>query len=144
MLSRPPPRHLQAPQTNLPRHNGRRPHLRDKDVVNGCDDYYESLWLGDPINDIPQFTRDIEAATFPDLVFIDEYDEYETAEKANSERSVAVWLMYPSDRAKAEQAAIDTLIADIVDEYSAYYFENEDRGIAPYIQKMIDGYAPLI
>lgn len=110
-------------------------------VVNGCDDYYESLWLGNPINDIPQFTRGIEAATFPDLVFI---DEYENAEKANSERSVAVWLMYPSDRAKAEQAAIDTLIADIVDEYSAYYFENEGRGIAPYIQKMIDGYAPLI
>lgn len=52
--------------------------------------------------------------------------------------------MYPRDRAKAEQAAIGTLIADIVDEYAAYYFENEDRGIKPYIQKMIDGYAPLI
>lgn len=113
-------------------------------TVNGCDYYHESLWLGNPINDIPQFTRDIEAATFPDLVFFDEYDEHETAEKANDERSIAVWLMYPSDRAKAEQAAINTLIADIVDEYSAYYFENEDRGIKPYIQKMIDGYAPLI
>lgn len=52
--------------------------------------------------------------------------------------------MYPSDRDKAEQTAIDTLIADIVDEYAAWYFENENRGIAPYIQKMIDGYAPLI
>ena len=52
--------------------------------------------------------------------------------------------MYPKDRAKAEQTAIDALIADIVDEYSAYYFENEDRGIKPYIQKMIGGYAPLI
>lgn len=113
-------------------------------TVNGCDYDCESLWLGDPINDIPQFTRDIESATFPDLVFFDEYEEHETAEKANSERSVAVWLMYPSDRAKAEQTAIDTLIADIVDEYAAWYFENEDRGIAPYIQKMIDGYAPLI
>lgn len=113
-------------------------------TVNGCDDYHESMWLGDPINDIPQFTRDIESATFPDLVFFDEYEDHENAEKANSERSVAIWLMYPSDRAKAEQAAIDTLIADIIDEYSAYYFENEDRGIAPYIQKMIDGYAPLI
>lgn len=115
-----------------------------KHVVNGCDDYYESLCLGDPINDIPQFTRDIEAATFPDLVFIDEYDEYENAEQANDEHSVAIWTMYPIDRAKAEQAAIDNLIADIIDEYSAYYFENEGRGIAPYIQKMIDGYAPLI
>ena len=113
-------------------------------TVNGCDYDYESLWLGDPINDIPQFTRDIESATFPDLVFIDEYDEYENAEQANDEHSVAIWTMYPIDRAKAEQAAIDTLIADIIDEYSAYYFENEDRGIAPYIQKMIDGYAPLI
>ena len=53
-------------------------------------------------------------------------------------------LRHTSDRAKAEQAAIDTLIADIVGEYAAYYFENEDRGIKPYIQKMIDGYAPLI
>lgn len=113
-------------------------------TVNGCDNYHESLWLGDPINDIPQFTRDIEAATFPDLTFIDEYDKYETAEKANSERSVAIWTMYPIDRAKAEQTAIDALIAEIIDEYSAYYFENEDRGIKPYIQKMIDGYAPLI
>ena len=114
-------------------------------TVNGCDYDCESFWLGDPINDIPQFTRDIEAATFPDLIFFDEYgEEYENVEKNNNERSVAVCLMYPSDRAKAEQAAIDTLIADIVDEYSAYYFENEGRGIAPYIQKMIDGYAPLI
>lgn len=113
-------------------------------TINGCDNYHESLWLGNPINDVDQFTRDIEAATFPDLTFIDEYDDYETAEKANSERSVAIWTMYPSDRVKAEQTAIDTLIADIVDEYSAYYFENEDRGIKPYIQKMVDGYAPLI
>ena len=113
-------------------------------TVNGCDNYHESLWLGNPINDVDQFTRDIEAATFPDLAFIDEYDDYETAEKANSERSVAIWTMYPSDRAKAEQAAINPLIADIVNEYSAYYFENEDRGIVPYIRKMIDGYAPLI
>lgn len=114
-------------------------------TVNGCNYYYESLWLGDPINDIPQFTRDIQAATFPDMIFFDEYDEeYENAEKQNDENSVAVCLMYPSDRTKAEQAAIDTLISDIVDEYSAYYFENEDRGITPYIQKMIDGYAPLI
>lgn len=52
--------------------------------------------------------------------------------------------MYPSDRAKAEQAAIDTLISDIIDEYAAWYFENEGRGIKPYIQKMIDGFAPLI
>lgn len=114
-------------------------------TVNGCDYDCESLRLGDPINDVDQFTRDIQAATFPDMVFFDEYDEeYENAEKANNENRVAVCLMYPSDRAKAEQAAIDTLIADIVDEYSAYYFENEDRGIKPYIQKMIDGYAPLI
>lgn len=113
-------------------------------TVNGCDYDCESLWLGDPINDIPQFTRDIESATFPDLVFFDEYEEYENVEKNNNERSVAVWLMYPSDRAKAEQAAINPLIADIVNEYSAYYFENEDRGIVPYIRKMIDGYAPLI
>ena len=81
-----------------------------KRVANGCDDYHESGWLGNPINDVDQFTRDIEAATFSDLIFFDEYDEeYESAEKANSERSVAVWLMYPSDRAKAEQAAIDTV-----------------------------------
>ena len=113
-------------------------------TVNGCDDYHESLWLGNPINDVDQFTRDIENTDFPDLVFFDEYEEHANAEKTNNESSVAVWLMYPDDRAKAEQAAIDTLIADIVDEYSAYYFENEDRGIAPYIQKMIDGYAPLI
>ena len=113
-------------------------------TVNGCDYYHESLWLGNPINDIPQFTRDIENATFPDLVFFDEYEEYESAEKNNDERSVAVWLMYPSDRAKAEQTAIDNLITEIIDEYSAWYFENEDRGIKPYIQKMIDGYRPLI
>ena len=79
------------------------------------------------------------------MVFFDEYDEeYENAEKANNENRVAVCLMYPSDRAKAEQAAIDTLVSDIIDEYAAWYFENEDRGIKPYIQKMIDGYAPLI
>lgn len=113
-------------------------------TVNGCDYYHESLWLGNPINDVEQFTRDIHAATFPDLVFFDEYEEYESAEKNNDERSVAVWLMYPSDRAKAEQTAIDNLITEIIDEYSAWYFENEDRGIKPYIQKMIDGYRPLI
>ena len=110
-------------------------------IVNGCDDYHESLWLGNPINDVDQFTRDIQAAAFPDLILFDEYgEEYDAAEQANDERSVAVYLMYPKDRAKAEQTAIDTIIADIVDEYSAYYFENEGRGIAPYIQKMIDGY----
>lgn len=114
-------------------------------TVNGCDYDCESLWLGDPINEVEQFTRDIEAATFPDMVFFDEYDEeYENAEKANNENRVAVCLMYPSDRAKAEQAAIDTLISDIVDEYAAWYFENEGRGIAPYVQRMIDGFAPLI
>ena len=79
------------------------------------------------------------------MVFFDEYDEeYENAEKANNENSIAIWPMYPSDRAKAEQAAIDTLISDIIDEYAAWYFENEGRGIKPYIQKMIDGFAPLI
>ena len=114
-------------------------------TVNGCDDYHESGWLGNPINDVDQFTRDIQAATFPDTVFFDEYDEeYENAEKNNDENRVAVCLMYPSDRAKAEQAAIDTLISDIIDEYAAWYFENKGRGIAPYVQRMIDGYAPLI
>lgn len=114
-------------------------------TVNGCDDYHESGWLGNPINDVDQFTRDIQAATFPDTVFFDEYDEeYENAEKNNDENRVAVCLMYPSDRAKAEQAAIDTLISDIVDEYAAWYFENKGRGIAPYVQRMIDGFAPLI
>ena len=114
-------------------------------TVNGCDYDCESFWLGDPINDVEQFTRDIEAATFPDLIFFDEYgEEYESAEKANDERSVAVCLMYPSDRAKAEQAAIGTLVSDIIDAYASWYFENERRGIKPYIQKMIDGYAPLI
>lgn len=114
-------------------------------TVNGCNYDCESFWLGDPINDVEQFTRDIQAATFPDMVFFDEYgEEYENAEKNNDENRVAVCLMYPSDRAKAEQTAIDALISDIVDEYSAWYFENEDRGIKPYIQKMIDGYRPLI
>ena len=37
-----------------------------KHVVNGCDDYHESLWLGNPINGVDQFTRDIQAAEFPD------------------------------------------------------------------------------
>lgn len=116
-----------------------------KHVVNGCDYDCESFWLGSPINDVEQFTRDIQAATFPDMAFFDEYDEeYENAEKNNDENRVAVCLMYPSDRAKAEQAAIDTLISDIVDEYAAWYFENEGRGIAPYVQRMIDGFAPLI
>lgn len=79
------------------------------------------------------------------MALFDEYDEeYENAEKNNDENRVAVCLMYPSDRAKAEQAAIDTLISDIVDEYAAWYFENEGRGIAPYVQRMIDGFAPLI
>lgn len=51
-------------------------------TVNGCDDYHESGWLGNPINEVEQFTRDIQAATFPDMVFFDEYDEeYENAEK---------------------------------------------------------------
>lgn len=27
-------------------------------TVNGCDDYHESGWLGNPINDVDQFTRD--------------------------------------------------------------------------------------
>lgn len=114
-------------------------------TVNGCDDYHESGWLGSPINDIDQFTRDIQAATFPDMVFFDEYDEeYDNAEKNNDENRVAICLMYPSDRAKAEQAAIDTLISDIVDEYAACHFENAGRGIAHYVQRMIDGFAPLI
>lgn len=69
-------------------------------TVNGCDDYHESGWLGNPINDVDQFTRDIQAATFPDMAFFDEY--------------------------------------------AAWYFENEGRGIAPYVQRMIDGFAPLI
>ena len=69
-------------------------------TVNGRDDYHESGWLGNPINDVDQFTRDIQAATFPDMVFFDEY--------------------------------------------AAWYFENEGRGIAPYVQRMIDGFAPLI
>lgn len=116
-----------------------------KHAVNGCNYDCESFWLGSPINDVDQFTRDIQATTFPDMVFFDEYgEEYDAAEQANDERSVAVCLMYPSDRAKAEQAAIDTLVSDIIDEYAAWYFENERRGIKPYIQKMIDGYAPLI
>ena len=28
-------------------------------TVNGCNDYHESGWLGNPINEVEQFTRDI-------------------------------------------------------------------------------------
>ena len=58
-------------------------------TVNGCDDYHESGWLGNPINDVDQFTRDIQAATFPDLMFFDEYEEHENAYK-NAEARKAI------------------------------------------------------
>ena len=108
-------------------------------VVRGCDDYYESMCLGSPVNDIYKFSKDIEAVSFPDLVFYDDYDEYSAAEISNSESFVAFWLMYPNDRQEAEQRAIDNFIKEIIPAWSAEYFGNEGA-INKYIQGMIKGY----
>lgn len=108
-------------------------------VVRGCDDYHESMWLGSPVNDIDKFSKDIEAVSFPDLVFYDDYDEYSVAEIGNSESFVAFWLMYPNDRQKAEQRAIDNFIKEIIPAWSAEYFGNEGA-MNEYIQGMIKGY----
>lgn len=72
-------------------------------TVVGCDNYHESMWLDNPINDIPQFSKDIESVSFPDLVFYEDYDDSVAAERENDESSVAIWIMYPSDRRLAEQ-----------------------------------------
>lgn len=72
-------------------------------VVSGSSDYHESLGMGDSvINDIPQFSKGIENAVFPDPLFYDDYDEYAAAESGNDRENVAIWLMYPQDREAAE------------------------------------------
>lgn len=111
-------------------------------VVRGCDDYYESMCLGSPVNDIDKFSKDIEAVSFPDLVFYDDYDEYSAAEISNSESFVAFWLMYPNDRQQAEQEAIDNLIEQVISAWSAEYFGNEDA-MKDYIQCMISGLSTI-
>lgn len=108
-------------------------------VVNGCDDYHESMWLDSPVNDINRFANDIQGTAFPDLVFYDDYDEYDEAESKNDESFVAFWLMYPNDRQEAEQRAIDNFIKEIIPAWSAEYFGNEGA-INKYIQGMIKGY----
>ena len=111
-------------------------------VVNGCDDYHESMWLDSPVNDINRFAKDIQGTAFPDLVFYDDYDEYDEAESKNNESAVAIWLMYPNDRQQAEQKAIDNLIEQVISAWSAEYFGNEDA-MKDYIQCMISGLSTI-
>ena len=111
-------------------------------VVRGCDDYYESMCLGSPVNDIDKFSKDIKGVVFPDLVFYDDYDEYDEAESKNNESAVAIWLMYPNDRQQAEQEAIDNLIEQVISAWSAEYFGNEGR-MNDYIQCMIRGLSTI-
>lgn len=108
-------------------------------VVHGCDDYYESLRFDSPVNNIPKFSKDIQDTAFPDLVFYDDYDEYRVAEIGNRDSAVAFWLMYPNDRQKAEQRAIDNLIEEVISAWSSEYFGNEGA-VNEYIQYMIKGY----
>lgn len=111
-------------------------------VVNGRDDYHESMWLDSPVNDIPKFSKNIQATAFPDLVFYDDYDEYNEAESKNGESAVAIWLMYPDDRQAAEQKAVDNLIEQVISAWSAEYFGNEGR-LNEYIQCMISGLSTI-
>lgn len=111
-------------------------------VVNGCDDYHESMWLDSPVNDINRFAKDIQGTAFPDLVFYDDYDEFDEAESKNNESAVAIWLMYPNDRQQAEQEAIDNLIEQVISAWSAEYFGNEGR-MNDYIQCMIRGLSTI-
>lgn len=111
-------------------------------VVNGCDDYHESMWLDSPINDIGKFSKGIQGTAFPDLVFYDDYDEYDEAESKNNDSTVAIWLMYPNDRRQAEQKAIDNLIEQVISAWSAEYFGNEDA-MKDYIQCMISGLSTI-
>lgn len=109
-------------------------------VVSGSSDYHESLGMGDSvINDIPQFSKDIENAVFPDLAFCDDYDEYAAAELGNDRENVAVWLMYPEDREKAEQEAVDNLIKQLVSSYSSESLGDDGAGFEAYIWDMIGG-----
>lgn len=111
-------------------------------VVNGCDDYHESMWLDSPVNDINRFANDIQGTDFPDLVFYDDYDEFDEAESKNDERTVAIWLMYPNDRQQAEQKAIDNLIEQVISAWSSEYFGNEGE-MNDYIQCMISGLSTI-
>lgn len=108
-------------------------------VVNGCDDYHESMWLDSPVNDIPKFSKNIQDTALPDLVFYDDYDE---AESKNDEHTVAIWLMYPNDRQQAEQKAIDNLIEQVISAWSSEYFGNEGE-MNDYIQCMIRGLSTI-
>ena len=111
-------------------------------VVNGCDDYHESMWLDSPVNDINRFAKDIQGTDFPDLVFYDDYDEFDEAESKNDERTVAIWLMYPNDRQQAEQKAIDNLIEQVISAWSSEYFGNEGK-MSDYIQCMVSGLSTI-
>lgn len=109
-------------------------------VVSGSSDYHESLGMGDSvINDIPQFSKDIERVTFPDLSFYDGYDEYAAAELGNDRENVAIWLMYPEDREAAEREVIDNLVKQLVSVYSSECFGDEYAGFEAYIWDMIGG-----
>lgn len=111
-------------------------------TVTGTDSY-DCMGIDSPVNDIDKFSKDIEAAVFPDLVFYDEYEEHADAERANNENAVAIWLMYPNDRQAAEQKAVDNLVKQVIDAWSFEYFGNDDKGVDAYIQGMIKGYAVL-
>lgn len=110
-------------------------------TVAGTDSY--CMGIDSPINDISKFSEDIQDAAFPDLVFYDDYDEYAAAEERNDENRVAIWLMYPNDRAAAEQAAVDNLVKQLVSAYSSAYFGDEGTGFDEYVRSMIRGYVLL-
>lgn len=112
-------------------------------VVHSCTDDDESTWVDSPVNDIPKFSKDIEGVAFPDLIFYDEYDEFHEAEEKNDENAVAVWLMYPEDRQKGEQEAVDNLIEQVIAAWIADYFGNSDKGVDAYIRDLVKGYASL-
>ena len=73
------------------------------------------------------------------MSFYDDYDEYAAAELGNDRENVAICLMYPEDRKKAEQEAVDNLIKQLVSTYSSEYFGDEYAGFEAYILDMIGG-----
>lgn len=109
---------------------------------------YKSFLLDDrPIDDINRFAEDIEAVSFPDIVFYDYRDkDYIEAFHKNDENSVACWnhmlssLIYPErDRPLTEQRAIDNIVEQVISAWSCDYFGYEEDGVKAYIQGMIQG-----
>lgn len=88
------------------------------------------------INDITQFSKDIENAVFPDLSFYDDYDEYAAAELRNDRENVAIWLMYPQDYPIGTVAVLNSI------GNGTYYVMKRDNGywqqITPPFQSFVE------